>query len=62
MGSAYGHIALGVENCTVACKDIAAKGGEVIFGPSNMDGLDEIIAFIRDPDGYQIELIERSDY
>lgn len=59
LGDAYGHIAIGVEDCEQACTDIAARGGEVTYGPAKMDGLNETIAFVKDPDGYQIELVER---
>jgi len=59
LGSAYGHIAIGVENCEKACTEIAARGGEVTYGPVVMEGLHETIAFVKDPDGYQVELVER---
>ena len=58
-GSAYGHIAIGVEDCEQACAGIAARGGEITYGPATMEGLNETIAFLKDPDGYQIELVER---
>lgn len=60
MGNAYGHVAFGVQDCEQACTEVAARGGEVIYGPALMEGLNEMIAFIKDPDGYQIELIEKS--
>jgi len=59
LGNAYGHIAIGVESCEQACADIAMRGGEIIYGPATMEGLSETIAFVKDPDGYQIELVER---
>jgi len=59
LGSAYGHIAVGVEDCEQACSEVAARGGEVTYGPAMMKGLNETIAFVKDPDGYQIELVER---
>jgi len=62
LGSAYGHIAIGVEDCEQACSDVTARGGEVVYGPAMMDGLNEMIAFVKDPDGYQIELVERREY
>lgn len=58
MGNAFGHIAISVENCRTACTEIKEKGGEVIFGPKALRGSKEIIAFVVDPDGYQIELIQ----
>ena len=59
MGNAFGHIAISVENCIEACTDIKSKGGKIIFEPAPLSGCDEIIAFIVDPDGYEIELIQR---
>ena len=59
MGNAYGHIAISVNNCSAACKEIKNKGGVVVLEPSPLKGSNEIIAFISDPDGYQIELIQR---
>jgi len=58
LGTAYGHIAIGVHDCKKACTEIIARGGEVVYGPAMMDGLNEMIAFVKDPDGYQIELVE----
>ena len=58
-GNAYGHIAIGVDNCERACATVAERGGKVTYGPTLMDGLGEIIAFVKDPDDYQIELVER---
>jgi len=59
MGNAYGHIAISVDDCNTACADVESKGGNVTFGPERLQGSDEIIAFVVDPDGYQIELIQR---
>lgn len=59
MGNAYGHIAISVDDCSKACADIKSKGGKVILEPKSLPGSDEIIAFVIDPDGYQIELIHR---
>ena len=61
MGNAFGHIAISVENCNTACTTIKSKGGKVTFGPKLLAGSNETIAFINDPDGYQIELIERTE-
>ena len=60
LGTAYGHIAISVDDCYTACADIISKGGKVIFEPAPLPGCDETIAFIVDPDGYPIELIHRS--
>ncbi|MCU7796135.1 MAG: lactoylglutathione lyase [Candidatus Thiodiazotropha sp. (ex Myrtea spinifera)] len=59
LGNAYGHIAIGVEDCHQACLDISVMGGKVIREAGPLEGGDEVIAFIVDPDGYQIELVER---
>lgn len=59
MGNAYGHIAISVDDCYKACSDIKSKGGMVTVEPKPLPGSDEIIAFVVDPDGYQIELIHR---
>ena len=61
-GSAYGHIAIGVEDCEQACSKVVARGGEVSYGPAMMEGLNEKIAFVKDPDGYQVELVERPSH
>jgi len=59
MGDAYGHIAISVDDCYAACADIKSKGGKVIFEATPLRGSNETIAFVVDPDGYQIELIHR---
>jgi lactoylglutathione lyase len=58
MGSAYGHIAIAVDNAAKACADVKAKGGNVIREAGPVKGGATIIAFVQDPDGYKIELIE----
>lgn len=58
MGNAYGHIAISVENVKHACKEIRQRGGTVLQQPFKLKGTNEVIAFICDPDGYQIELIQ----
>ena len=60
VGDGYGHIALGVENIYSTCKRIKEKGGLVIREPGPMKHGSTIIAFIEDPDGYKVELIEKS--
>lgn len=59
LGDAYGHIAVSVEDCYAACADIKAKGGKIIYEAQPLSGSNEIIAFVVDPDGYQIELVQR---
>ena len=59
MGTAYGHIALGVPDAKAACDKIRAAGGTVTREAGPVKGGDTVIAFVQDPDGYKIELIER---
>ena len=59
MGTAYGHIALGVADVYGACDRIKAGGGNVTREPGPVKGGSTVIAFVTDPDGYKIELIER---
>jgi lactoylglutathione lyase len=60
MGSAYGHIALGVPDAYAACDRIRAAGGNITREPGPVKGGNTVIAFVTDPDGYKIELIQRS--
>lgn len=53
MGNAYGHMAIGVEDCRQACVTISERGGKVTYGPSPLTGSNEVIAFVEDLDGYQ---------
>jgi lactoylglutathione lyase len=59
LGTAYGHIALGVPDVAAACTAIRAAGGNVTREPGPVKGGTSIIAFVTDPDGYKIELIQR---
>jgi lactoylglutathione lyase len=59
LGSAYGHIALGVPDAYATCAAIKAAGGQVTREAGPVLGGDTIIAFVTDPDGYKIELIQR---
>jgi len=59
MGTAYGHIAIGVENAAATCAAVKAAGGNVTREAGPVKGGSTVIAFIQDPDGYKIELIER---
>ena len=59
MGTAYGHIAIGVPDAYAACAKIKAAGGNVTREAGPVAGGDTIIAFVTDPDGYKIELIQR---
>ena len=60
LGSAYGHIALGVDDIYATCAAIAAKGGKVVREPGPMKHGNTVIAFVEDPDGYKVELIQIS--
>ena len=61
MGTAYGHIALGVPDAYAACAKIKAAGGQVTREAGPVKGGTTVIAFVTDPDGYKVELIERKD-
>lgn len=61
LGTAYGHIALGVPNVAAACEQIRAAGGTITREAGPVKGGSTIIAFCTDPDGYKIELIQRAD-
>ena len=57
MGNAFGHLAIGVEDVYAACDGIKAKGGEVVREAGPMKHGSTILAFVRDPDGFMIELL-----
>lgn len=59
LGTAYGHIALAVPDARAACDEIRARGGKVVREAGPMKGGTTVIAFVEDPDGYKVELIER---
>jgi lactoylglutathione lyase len=59
MGSAYGHIAIGVDDAAATCASAKAAGGNVTREAGPVKGGSTVIAFIQDPDGYKIELIQR---
>jgi lactoylglutathione lyase len=59
LGTAYGHIALGVPDAYATCAAIKAAGGLITREAGPVLGGDTIIAFVTDPDGYKIELIQR---
>ena len=61
LGTAYGHIAIGVPDAYAACDKIRAAGGQVTREPGPVKGGTTVIAFVTDPDGYKIELIQRAD-
>jgi lactoylglutathione lyase len=61
MGTAYGHIALGVPDAYAAVEKIKASGGNVTREAGPVKGGSTVIAFVTDPDGYKIELIQRAE-
>lgn len=60
LGSGFGHLAIGVADIEAVCRDLAAAGVKVPRPPGPMKHGGTVIAFIEDPDGYRIELIERA--
>ena len=58
LGNAYGHIALGVDDIYGTCEKIKAQGGKVTREPGPMKHGSTVIAFVEDPNGYKVELIE----
>jgi len=61
LGNAYGHIALETDDIYATCEAIKAKGGQVTREAGPVKGGSTIIAFVKDPDGYSIELINKKD-
>jgi len=60
LGDGYGHIAIGVEDIVATCAAMAERGGKVVRPPGPMKHGSTVIAFVEDPDGYRIELIQTS--
>ena len=58
LGNAFGHIAIGVEDIYKTCDEIKRRGGRVVREPGPMKHGSTVIAFVEDPDGYKLELIE----
>lgn len=61
MGTAYGHLAIGVPDAAAAVERIRAAGGTITREAGPVKGGSTVIAFVQDPDGYKIELIESAD-
>jgi lactoylglutathione lyase len=59
LGTAFGHIAIGVPDVKGACDRVRKAGGKVTREPGPVKGGTSVIAFVEDPDGYKIEFIER---
>jgi lactoylglutathione lyase len=62
LGDAYGHIAIGVDDIYTTCEAIKAQGGNVTREPGPMKHGSTVIAFVTDPDGYKVELIQLSSH
>lgn len=60
LGNGYGHVALAVPDAAAACAEINKRGGKVVREAGPMKHGKTIIAFVEDPDGYKIELIQRA--
>lgn len=58
LGEGYGHIALGVDDIYGTCEMIQTRGGKVVREPGPMKHGSTVIAFVQDPDGYKVELIQ----
>ena len=55
LGTAYGHIAIGVPDVYKTCEEVKAQGGNITREPGPVKGGTTVIAFVQDPDGYKIE-------
>jgi lactoylglutathione lyase len=60
LGSGFGHIAIGVPDVAAACQQVRDAGGTVTREPGPVKGGTNVIAFVQDPDGYKIELIDEA--
>ena len=60
-GNAFGHLAIGVDDIYATCEQISTQGGNVSRQPGPVAGGSTVIAFVKDPDGYAIELIANKD-
>jgi lactoylglutathione lyase len=59
MGTAFGHVAIAVPDVYQACEEVTKRGGTVTRAAGPVKGGTTVIAFVQDPDGYKIELIQR---
>ena len=59
IGTGFGHVALGVADIYTTCESLKAAGAKIVRPPGPMKHGSSVIAFVEDPDGYKIELIER---
>jgi lactoylglutathione lyase len=58
MGGAYGHIAIGVDDVYATCDQVRERGGKIIREAGPMKGGRTVIAFVEDPDGYKVEILQ----
>ena len=58
LGDAYGHIAIGIDDIYGTCNEIKARGGKVSREPGPIKHGSTVIAFVEDPDGYKVELVQ----
>jgi lactoylglutathione lyase len=58
MGGAYGHIAIGVDDVYATCDRIRERGGKIVREAGPMKGGRTVIAFVEDPDGYKVEILQ----
>ena len=58
LGNGFGHLAIEVEDVYKACDEIKTKGGEVVREAGPMKHGSSVLAFVKDPDGYMVELLE----
>lgn len=62
LGSAYGHVALEVDDAYAACERVKARGGQVVREAGPMKHGTSVIAFVQDPDGYKIEFVQKGTW
>jgi lactoylglutathione lyase len=62
LGNGFGHLAVEVEDASLACEEVRKRGGKVVREAGPMNAGTTIIAFIEDPDGYMIEFIQKKQY
>jgi lactoylglutathione lyase len=60
LGEGYGHIAIGVDDVYATCEEIRERGGTIVREPGPMKGGSTVLAFVEDPDGYKIEILENA--
>ena len=59
LGNGFGHIAIGVDDLYSTCEEISKKGGRITREPGPMKGSKSLLAFVEDPIGYKLEVLER---